>query len=400
MGVAGVSTGEGLTTTDVNGNVYVAGVTYGGLDGNALTGLKDFFLTKYDSAGNKLYTKQMGASGANTSANSVASDLSGNVYVAGQTFGGIDGNTLAGTSDFFLTKYSAAGSKIFTKQLGVAGATTRATSIATDTIGNIYVAGFTNGGLDGNTLNGSSDVFLAKYDATGNRLYTKQMDGMGATGEIGGIDSDGNVYYTGYTGVGLDGNTQTGFMDMFLIKYNALGTKLYTRQMGSAGSITRGYSTSTDASGNVYLTGSTNGDLDGNLLTGNNDLFLIKYDSLGNKLFTEQLGVTGGSISVSSVTVDATGNAYLVGSTNGGLDGNALTGVNDLFLTKYDSTGTRLYTQQLGITGKSIYPWSNTIDPNGDIFISGTTNGGLDGNTLTGINDFFVVKYSSSGVKL
>jgi hypothetical protein len=403
MGVAAKSTTGTSTSTDANGNVYVAEVTYGGLDGNTLTGNADFFLTKYDATGIKLYTKQMGVTGVNTVAYSVATDGSGNVYVAGYTEGGLDGNFLTGTSDFFLTKYDAAGNKLYTKQMGAVGVVTDtgASHVATDASGNVYVAGYTAGGLDGNTLNqpGYRDIFLTKYDAAGNKLYTKQMDGMGATGEVGGIDANGNVYYTGYTGVGLDGNIQTGTMDLFLIKYSASGIKLYTKQMGVAGHFVRGYSTATDASSNTYVTGYTDGGLDGNALTGTNDSFLTKYDASGNKLYTRQLGVAGKSTSPSSVVVDANGNVYVTGYTNGGLDGNTLTGADDLFLTKYDSTGIKLYTRQLGVTGKSTYPWYNAIDANGNVFVTGNTNGGLDGNTLTGTSDFFLVKYNSAGTK-
>jgi len=57
-----------------------------------------------------------------------------------------------------------------TKQLGQAGYYTSGLSTATDASGNVYVAGSTNGGLDGNTPKGLSDAFLIKYDASGDRL--------------------------------------------------------------------------------------------------------------------------------------------------------------------------------------------------------------------------------------
>jgi hypothetical protein len=56
-------------------------------------------------------TKQLGVAGKSTIGNSVATDANGNVYVAGDTFGGLDGNTLTGTIDFFVTKYNSSGVK-------------------------------------------------------------------------------------------------------------------------------------------------------------------------------------------------------------------------------------------------------------------------------------------------
>ena len=111
MGVAEQVTLGNSVTTDVNGNVYVAGYTTGGLDGNTLTGTRDFFVTKYDSSGVTQYTRQLGVAGKNTYGWSVATDASGNVYVAGYTNGGLDGNTQTGTQDFFVTKYTSSGVK-------------------------------------------------------------------------------------------------------------------------------------------------------------------------------------------------------------------------------------------------------------------------------------------------
>ena len=56
-------------------------------------------------------TKQLGVTGLNTGNASVATDANGNVYVAGDTAGGLDGNTLTGTRDVFVTKYNSSGVK-------------------------------------------------------------------------------------------------------------------------------------------------------------------------------------------------------------------------------------------------------------------------------------------------
>ena len=69
---------------------------------------------------------------------------------------------------------------------------------------------------------------------------------------------------------------------MFLVKFNTSGTKQWTRQLGTS-SHDVGYGVTTDSSGNVYVTGATGGGLDGNTNSGNDDLFLVKYDSEGNK---------------------------------------------------------------------------------------------------------------------
>ena len=341
MGVAGKNTYGYSVASDASGNVYVAGTTDGGLGGNTLTGTYDFYVTKYNSSGVLQYTKQMGVAGADTTGLSVATDASGNVYVAGYTTGGLDGNTLTGLYDFFVTKYNSSGVLQYTKQMGVAGAATTGLSVATDASGNVYVAGSTNGGLGGNTLTGLYDFFVTKYNSSGVLQYTKQM-GVAGADTIGlsvATDASGNVYVAGYTDGGLGGNTLTGTYDFYVTKYNSSGVLQYTKQMGVAGADTIGFSVATDASGNVYVAGDTTGGLGGNTLTGTYDFYVTKYNSSGDLQYTKQMGVAGAVTSANSVATDASGNVYVAGSTNGGLGGNTLTGLYDFFVTKYNSSG-------------------------------------------------------------
>jgi len=94
--------------------------------------------------------------------------------------------------------------------------------------------------------------------------------------------SSRNIYVTGHTSRGLDGNTNSGSSDIFLVKYNQSGTKQWTKQLGTS-SNDFGNGVTTDSSGYIYVTGYTFGELDGNTNSGNYDIFLVKYDSSGTK---------------------------------------------------------------------------------------------------------------------
>ena len=85
---------------------------------------------------------------------------------------------------------------------------------------------------------------------------------------------------TGGTDGDLDGNTNLGSYDIFLVKYNSSGTKQWTKQLGTTSS-DYGFGVTTDSSGNIYVTGYTSGNLDGNTSSGGKDIFLVKYDSSG-----------------------------------------------------------------------------------------------------------------------
>jgi len=381
--------------TDSSGNVYVAGGTNGGLDGNTNAGNTDLFVVKYNSSGTKQWTRQLGSS-SRDSANGVATDSSGNVYVTGMTNGGLDGCKNAGIEDLFVVKYNSSGTKQWTNQLG-SSSRDSANDVATDSSGNIYVTGTTYWELDGNTSAGKADLFVVKYDSSGTWQWTKQ-NGTDRYDEARGVatDSSGNVYVTGYTEGGLDGNTSVGKADLFVVKYNSSGTKQWTKQLGTWDSdFANGVAT--DSSGNVYVTGSTYRNLDGNTSAGNADLFVVKYYDNGTKQWTKQLGSSSRDYANGIVT-DSSGSVYVSGTTYGGLDGNTSAGNADLFVVKYNSSGTKQWTKQLGTSSTDTANGVAT-DSSGNVYVAGGTYGGLDGNTSAGDNDLFVVKYNSSGTK-
>ncbi|HEU17930.1 MAG TPA: hypothetical protein ENO00_00890, partial [Deltaproteobacteria bacterium] len=212
--------------------------------------------------------------------------------------------------------------------------------ITVDSADNIYVTGYTEGFLDGEVNTGGYDIFLAKYDTNGNRLWTQLLgttfrdDGYGVA-----TDSTGNIYITGRTNGNLDGEVNTGGYDIFLVKYDTNGSRLWTRLLGTA-LAECGYGIVVDSTDNVFVTGSTEGDLDGLPNAGGSDSFLVKYDTNGNRLWTQLLG-TAFDDQGRRVAADSTGNIYVTGSTEGDLDGLPNAGGSDSFLVKYDTNGNR-----------------------------------------------------------
>ena len=225
--------------------------------------------------------------------------------------------------------------------------------------------------------------------------WTQQL-GTSSMDRAEGIttDSSGNVYMTGYTDGGLDDNTNAGSLDLFVIKYNSSGVKQWTKQLGTSSNDSGGGIT-TDSSGNLYVTGYTYGALDGSN-AGQGDIFVVKYNSDGVKQWTQQLG-TSSSESAKGITSDSSGNVYVTGYTYGALDGSNA-GQEDIFVVKYNSAGVKQWTQQLG-TSSMDSAEGITTDSSGNVYVTGYTDGGLDGNTSAGSSDIFVVKYNSDGVK-
>jgi hypothetical protein len=370
---------------DGSGNAYISGYTYGSLGGpNA--GYWDAFLVKYNSSGSLLWKRQIGTTTTDVSY-SVAVDGSGNAYISGYTYGSL-GEPNAGLFDAFLAKYDSSGSVLWTRQIGTT-ANDESCSVAVDGSGNAYISGWTYGSLGGPNA-GDGDVFLAKYDSSGLLLWTRQI---GTTtwdvSQSVAVDGLGNAYISGYTYGSLGGpNPNPGWTDAFLAKYDSSGLLLWTRQIGTT-TWDESYSVAVDGLGNAYISGFTYGSL-GGPNAGGYDAFLAKYDSSGALLWTRQIGTTGHDFSY-SVAVDGSGSAYISGWTSGSLGGpNA--GNYDAFLVKYDSSGSLLWTRQIGTTTDD-YSRSVAVDGLGNAYISGYTLGSLGGPNAGGY-DAFLAKYA------
>jgi hypothetical protein len=186
------------------------------------------------------------------------------------------------------------------------------------------------GSLGGPNPSGNSFAFLAKYDNSGELLWTRQLGtGMGDISLSVASDRSGNAYISGYTKGNISG-LNAGGDDAFLAKYDGSGALLWTRQLGTS-THDWSYSVAIDDSGNAYITGWTDGNI-GGPNDGGHDAFLAKYDPSGTLLWTRQMGTSNHDFGM-SVAIDGE-NAYISGETWGSLGGpNA--GYTDAFLAKY-----------------------------------------------------------------
>ena len=400
IGTASNDRGQGIAV-DTSGNIYVAGHTAGDLDGesNANPGTHDIFLTKYDPSGTRQWTRLSGTTGGDESGwSAVAVDGSGNIYVTGYTSGNLDGETNAGGSDAVLIKYNSSGTRQWTRLLGSA-ASDSAWSVGVDGSGNVYISGFTAGSLGDQTNSGGTDAFLAKYNPSGTLQWVRQLGNATLTYSYAvAVASSGNAYISGMTRGSLDGETNVGIQDIFVAKYNSSGARQWTRMLGSA-VFDYCYSVAVDASENVYVAGDSYGHFDGwsntDVSGTTEDLFLAKFNASGTKQWSVFHGGTGNDVA-SGLAVDSSGNAYISGNTNAALDGFTPAGSHDLILIKYDTSGTRQWTSMLGTTAGD-YARSVAVDGSGNTYMTGNTSENLDGASNAGGNDGFIVKHDTSG---
>ena len=235
-----------------------------------------FLSIKAETAPDVTWTQLLGSSG-NDYSFEVATASDGSVYITGRTNADLDGETHAGLFDAFLIKYASDGTKTWTKLLGTSFDDV-GYGVVTASDGSVYISGYTRGDLDGETNTGSQnfEAFLTKYSSDGTKAWTKVLASSGTDNGFGvATSSDGSIYLTGYTNGDLDGETNEGSNDGFLTKYSSDGTKVWTKLLGSSGN-DNSYGVATSSDGSIFITGQANGDLDGETNAGSYDAFLMK----------------------------------------------------------------------------------------------------------------------------
>ena len=374
---------------DSVGGVYVVGYTLGTIPGQAGLGDRDAYIRKYDSDGNELWTRQFGSEDFD-SAHGVTVGPADNVYVVGNTWGVLPGQTgRGGGGDGFLRKYGSRGNELWTRQFGTEESD-QAVNVAVDGTGDIYVAGSTRGAFTGQVNLGRSDAYVRKYDGDGNVLGTRQF-GTGHSDEAlsVAVDSAGGLYVTGGTWSRFPDQTKAGGRDSFLRVYDKFGSELWTRQFGTSG-WDEAKGVASDNAGNVYVVGDTSEALPGQTNRGTYDAYLRKYAGDGSELWTGQFGSRRFDLAW-DVAVDGTDSLYIAGWTQGALPGRSSLGRFDAFVRRYDGDGRELWTNQFG-TEEDEVASDLAIDGAGNLYAVGYTKGSLPGQTGYGGLDAYVVK--------
>ena len=201
----------------------------------------------------------------------------------------------------------------------------------------------------------------------------------------------GQMYVCGRTNGKFAGN-YAGQGDVFLSSYSATGALNWARQFGTSGY--ESISLAVDAAGNVYVTGQTAGSMAGTN-AGGYDVYVRKYNDTGTVIWTRQFG-TGADDWTYGAVADQSGYVYLAGHTKGAFPGAVNAGASDFFLTKLDPSGNQLWTRQTGSPGDDWSGGDIAVDAEGNVYATGITYGNL-GGTNAGGQDLFLLKYDGEG---
>lgn len=384
------------------------------------------------------YSTTVGTNNFNA-ATAIAVDSAGAAYIAGYT----DSDALptanpaknfnSGSVEAFVAKLSPSGSSLeYCTYMGGSN-DDRAYGIAVDASGAAYVTGTTTSPdfptrqAEQSTLEGSRNAFVFKLNPMGDILvYSTFLGGSGADTANGiALDASGNAFLVGDTtslnfpASGFQ-TANRGGQDAFVAKLSASGEELlFSTYLGGAGS-DHGGAIAVDASGTVYVTGSTwsaNFPVENafqRTIAGSCNAYVARLSSDGNTLmFSTYLGGSGCTLAYpetgQGMALDAQGNAYVAGVTSSSdfplLNAvqPQLLGSTDAFVAKLNSSGGLLFSTFMGGSGVDV---GNAIalDASGAIYVVGYTYStdfpvtvGAVQTESGGACDAFLFKLSPSG---
>jgi hypothetical protein len=268
----------------------------------------------------------------------------------------------------------------FASQIGSTG-TERGNDIATDASGNSYITGMFTGTVDfdpgsgtanlvcSTTGNGESDIFVASYDPSGNYRWAFRLGSGGETEGLSiAVDGSANVVVSGTIngvvdfdpGAGTANRGSSGAKLTYVARYNSSGSYLWAFTLAGAG----WSSVAVDGSNNIVVTGSFYGSYDFDPGSGRatlastkvqnqytNDIFVARYNSSGSYLWAFRVGGTGHE-GANSVAVDGSGNIYLTGVFIGTVDFNPASATANLT----DGGGGDIFVAKYSASGA--YSWA------------------------------------------
>jgi hypothetical protein len=285
---------------------------------------------------------------------------------------GVNNSFGAGGQDGYLVRTDAAGDTIWTRTFGGSSSDYGYDVKPTQDGGFIVAGGTSSYGA------GGKDVYLLKYNASGDTTWTRTYGG--------GLNDYGwNVQQTPDWGYIIAGETYSygaGASDVYLIKTDQLGNETWTQTVGG-GSTDRGFCVQQTADEGYIITGSTY-----SFGAGDYDVYLIKTNAAGDTLWTRTFGGTSDDVGY-SVRQTQDGGYIIAGYTD-----SFSVGSSDVYLIKTNPSGGAVWSQTFGGVGMDKGYSVCQIQSGGYVVAGGTYSLGA------GSSDVYLIGTNSYGVEI
>ncbi len=316
--------------------------------GNAYS---NFFTAKCDSNGNILWSDSLDTGNYDYSYG-IATDTLGNAYVAGYMQYYVNSTMY---TDYITVKYNSSGNLVWEDTLNVGSVDYNIGGISVSKDNYIYLGG-------GSNITGDYQFLSYKYDSDGNLVWEDTSSFVGTNNRIVSVatDANNNYYFTGLVTMGTS--------DYYTAKYNTSGSIVWADTFDN-GFEDHPTDITLDGYGNVCITGYYTVDTNYKMLT-------IKYNPSGTIIWTDTIEHTLSS----SIAADQYGNVYVTGYT--------ANGNYDMLTIKYDPNGNIVWADTID-NGDNDYGKSIALDKNGNIYVVGNS-------TIGGYYDILIVKYENN----
>lgn len=371
----------------------------------------DFWIVEIDTNGNKLWDRRYGNTGQDYPRRIIA--VTGGYVIVGvstSSMGGDKSQPAVGSFDFWLLAIDSIGNKLWDRTYGGTG-DELSFGFARAVDGGYLLGGTSYSGIGGDKTQanwGYTDFWVVKVDSLGNKQWDRRYGGTDYDFLRGTVSTpDGGFILAGHSRSSIGGDRtqvrKTADYDYWVIKIDSLGNKIWDAAYGGG----QGSSLfdMADVGDGYMLAGKSygaGGDRTGPDY-GGTDYWIAKIDSLGNKIWDESFGGSDND-DLQTVTATGDGGVLLTGQSQspmGGTKSEANMGIIQTWVVRTDSLGHKLWDKTV-LGNKGIVP-ANAIDlGNGCYLVGNSTWSDAGGDksqpSWNSSNDYWIVKYCEHAV--
>lgn len=326
-------------------------------------------------------------------AHDVAIDSKGRIYVVGETEGDLKGNSNGGGTDAFVARLSDGGFGFEWVQLIGGENSQKANSVAVGPNDLVYV-----GGRAGRKASSSSvgNSFVAVYDESGTQKSISSPVGTSPNLVDIAVDQQGNLYLGAVLTIPPQGSNITTPAGL-VVKFDSSNSEIWRSTIeGPKGVIAHNIAVTANG---AYVVGSTDGKLNGESEIGNGDVFTVRLNDSGKEQWTRLIGSPKSELlREATIAADSKGNAAVFGMTLGSIKGETNKGRGAIFAVAYDSDGNEKWFDFIS-SGEGEYPLDAAADGNGRWLTTGVSGGKLGGLTEDNLHAGFWARYEADGTR-
>ncbi len=350
----------------------------------------DFWIIKINANGQKIWDKTFGGDRRDL-AKAIVSTTDGGFIIVGASESNISGDKTEknrGEIDFWIVKINANGQKIWDKTFG-GNKSDFATSIVASQDGGFIIGGYSGSNTSADkteSSKGGTDYWIVKINSNGQKLWDKTIGGNGEDFFNTIISTTDGAFMVAGSSQNSKGGDKTGAIkgdsDFWIVKINTDGKKIWDKTFGGNDAQILG-SISATSDGGYLLVGSSSSDISfdkSSSKKGEEDAWIIKIDSQGQKVWDKSLGGSGFD-GFSSILIPKDGGFILAGYSTSDISGDKSEknyGLTDIWITKINNSGEKIWDKTLG---GSLYDLTTSILPtsDGNFLIISSSNSEVSG---------------------